>query len=182
VLESTLMNQDRFVRLPRTNSGVNVRVLGRLIYSAWTRCSERSSHLTDFGSTIGVMSRGTSRSALGALASRRGVVAWVVVVVIVLVGSGYEFARLKGSANVIYSVTGDGVAATIIYSTLSGAEQQSTVALPWRTSVEAPPTDSVTATAGYGSGSIACVISSSNGKILATQTKSGQSAVVTCKH
>jgi len=82
------------------------------------------------------------------VASWRGVVGWVVAVVIVLVGSGYEFARLNGSANVIYSVTGGGVAATIVYGTLSGAEQQSTVALPWRTSVEAPPTDSVTATAG----------------------------------
>lgn len=94
----------------------------------------------------------------------------------------YLAVRPGSSSNVTYTISGSGVASKITYDTSAGVANESNVALPWQTTVEAGQVDRVSATAGYGTGPLSCVISSNKGQTLTAETAPGPSATVTCTH
>ena len=94
----------------------------------------------------------------------------------------YLAIRPGTSSNVTYTISGTGVASKITYDTSAGVAQESNVALPWQTTVEAGQVARVSATPGYGTGRLSCAISSSEGQTLADETAPGPSTTVTCTH
>lgn len=113
---------------------------------------------------------------------------WIIVIAIAIaaVVAVVAVQSFKAGSDVTYTVTGTGVnpggtadAGTITYSSSQGQQQLSSVALPWTATVK-DSSPVIVAQAGQDASSITCAIRSSGGKVLATQTSSGQFAVVTC--
>jgi hypothetical protein len=77
-------------------------------------------------------------------------------------------------------VTGDSVASEITYGTSDGPLHETSVALPWQTTVVAGAVASVVAHGDSRSHSISCTIESARGALLAIQTSVGPFAVVKC--
>jgi hypothetical protein len=100
--------------------------------------------------------------------------------VVLLLVIGYESFRTSSSSEVVYSVTGDSVASEITYGTSDGPLRESSVSLPWQTTVVTGAVATVIAQGDGRSHSLSCIITSAGGVLLATQTSVGPFAVVTC--
>jgi hypothetical protein len=124
--------------------------------------------------------RSESRSTLAV--ARYALAAVAVGSVSVLLVIGYESFRTDSSSEVVYSVTGDSVASEVTYGTSDGQLEETSVALPWQTTVVAGEVASVVAHGDSRSHSISCIITSANGALLAIQTSAGPFAVVKCAH
>jgi Mycobacterium membrane protein len=112
--------------------------------------------------------------------ARYALAAVAVGAVVLLLVIGYESFRTNSSSEVVYSVTGDSVASEITYRTSDGPLHESSVGLPWQTTVATGAVASVVAQGDGRSHSISCIITSANGTLLATQTAVGPFAVVKC--
>jgi hypothetical protein len=92
----------------------------------------------------------------------------------------YVAFRSDRPANVIYTVTGNGVASSITYSTSDGQLHESNVALPWQTAVDENSTATITVRANLSLSSFGCRINLARGPLLSSHSSSGARVVVNC--
>jgi hypothetical protein len=117
-------------------------------------------------------------------------IGFVVLIVIIIVAVSASVSNVAHKQHtVVYSVTGNGTlsSSTITYATVqegngqNGESQASDAALPWSKTITASGlfTDFTLSAQNGGSGSITCTITE-DGKVINTNTATGQYAIATC--